>query len=185
VQPITVIFTLPEDDLPPILKQLQANATLSATAFDRAGTERLALGTLTTLDNQIDTTTGTFKLRAQFANDDFKLFPNQFVNVRLLVDVLHDATVVPSAAIQRGAPGTFVYLINQDNSVSVRKVVLGPGEAERVSISSGLAPGDRVVIDGADKLRDGAKIRLRDPNAPAQTGPTPAGRPRGRAPGAQ
>jgi membrane fusion protein, multidrug efflux system len=185
LQPITVIFTLPEDDLPPILKRLQANATLSATAFDRSGTDRLAAGALMTLDNQIDTTTGTFKLRAQFANDDAKLFPNQFVNVRLLVDVLHDATVVPSASIQRGAPGTFVYFINQDGTVSVRKVVLGPADGERVSISSGLSPGDRVVIDGADKLRDGAKIQLRDTNAAAPSTPEPAARRRGRAPGAQ
>jgi membrane fusion protein, multidrug efflux system len=167
LQPITVIFTLPEDDLPQIQKRLQANATLTTTAFDRAGNDKLGLGTLMTLDNQIDPTTGTFKLRAQFPNDDFALFPNQFVNIRLLVDVLHDALVVPSAAIQRGAPGTFVYLVNANHTVSVRKVELGPGEAERVSVTSGLSPGDQVVIDGADKLRDGATIVLRGETPPA------------------
>jgi len=177
LQPISAIFTMPEDNLPPIQKRLQANATLAATAFDRTGNTMLAAGTLTTLDNQIDTTTGTVKLRAQFANDDFALFPNQFVNIRLLVDVLRDATVAPVAAIQRGAPGTFVYLINPDGaSVSVRKVALGPGDATRVSITSGLSPGDRVVIDGADKLREGAKILLReqagDAGTPATTPPS-------------
>jgi membrane fusion protein, multidrug efflux system len=167
LQPIT----LPEDDLPQIQKRLAANATLTATAFDRAGNSQLGLGTLMTLDNQIDPTTGTFKLRAQFPNDDFALFPNQFVNIRLLVDVLHDALIVPGAAIQRGAPGTFVYLVNPNHTVSVRKVELGPGDAERVSITSGLSPGDQVVIDGADKLRDGATIVLRGETPPATGAP--------------
>jgi multidrug efflux system membrane fusion protein len=158
-----------------------------------------------TVDKQIDTTTGTVKLRAQFANDDLNLFPNQFVNVRLLVDVLHNATIVPGAAIQRGAPGTFVYLINPDDTVSVRKIVLGPGDSERISVSSGLSPGDRVVIDGADKLREGAKIRVRSesgtsassaapsaappgspaPGTPAPGTPAPGGRQRNRSPGGQ
>jgi membrane fusion protein, multidrug efflux system len=187
LQPISVIFTMPEDNLPEVLQRLKANATLEATAFDRAGNNRLAVGTLTTLDNQIDTTTGQVKLRAQFSNDDFSLFPNQFVNVRLLVDTLRNATVVSGAAIQRGAPGTFVYLINPDNTVSVRKVVLGPGSSDRVSVRSGLSPGDRVVVDGADKLRDGAKIVLRgeegiaNPATPTQA--PPAGRQRNRSPG--
>jgi multidrug efflux system membrane fusion protein len=171
IQPITVIFTLPEDDLPQIQKRLQANATLTVTAFDRAGNATLGLGTLMTLDNQIDTTTGTFKLRAQFPNDDFALFPNQFVNIRLLVDTVHDALVAPAAAIQRGAPGTFVYLVNPNHTVSVRKIDLGPSDAERVSVTSGLSPGDQVVIDGADKLRDGANVVVRGDNAPAGSAP--------------
>jgi membrane fusion protein, multidrug efflux system len=179
LQPITVIFTLPEDDLPQILKRVNAHATLETTAFDRAATAKLATGALMTLDNQIDTTTGTFKLRAQFPNDDFALFPNQFVNIRLLVDTVRDATVVSGAAIQRGAPGTFVYLINQDDTVSVRKVTLGPGDSDHVSITSGLSVGDQVVIDGADKLRDGAKIRMRGPDSAAPTAPA-TGRQRGR-----
>jgi multidrug efflux system membrane fusion protein len=181
LQPITVIFTLPEDNLPQIMARLRANATLPVTAFDRSASVQLAVGALATLDNQIDTTTGTVKLRAQFANDDESLFPNQFVNIKLQVDVVHDATLVPTAAIQRGAPGTFVYLVNQDDTVSVRPVALGPNDADRTSISSGLAAGDRVVIDGADKLRDGAKISLRGPDSSAQPpGAAPADRQRSR-----
>jgi membrane fusion protein, multidrug efflux system len=176
LQPISVIFTMPEDNLPQVLERLKAKATLEASAFDRTFNNRLAVGTLTTLDNQIDTSTGQVKLRAQFPNDDLALFPNQFVNVRLLVDTLHDTTVVPGAAIQRGAPGTFVYIINKaDNTVSVRPVVLGPGSSDRVSVRSGLSPGDRVVIDGADKLREGAKIVLRgEEGGPTSATPAPA-----------
>lgn len=164
LHPITVIFTLPEDNLPAINKRLRAGAALETTAFDRANSNKLATGKLMTIDNQIDTTTGTFKLRAQFDNDDETLYPNQFVNTQLLVDVLHDQTVVPTAAIQRGAPGTFVYLVAPDSTVSVRPVKLGPTEGQRVAIESGLAPGDVVVTDGADRLRDGAKVVL--PGAP-------------------
>src|SRR5579862_1817591 len=156
LHPISVIFTLPEDDLPSILKRLGAGATLTVTAYDRSQSEKLADGVLNTLDNQIDTTTGTVKLRAQFDNKDESLFPNQFVNVRLLVDVLKGAVVIPTAAIQRGAPGTFVYLIGADNKVSVRTIVLGPVDGERAAVQSGLQVGDRVVIDGADKLREGS-----------------------------
>ncbi|MBO0755077.1 MAG: MdtA/MuxA family multidrug efflux RND transporter periplasmic adaptor subunit [Bradyrhizobiaceae bacterium] len=189
LQPISVIFTMPEDNLPQVLERLKANATLEASAFDRTFNNRLAVGTLTTLDNQIDTSTGQVKLRAQFTNDDLALFPNQFVNVRLLVDTLHDATLVPGAAIQRGAQGTFVYIVNSsDNTVSVRPVVLGPGSSERVSVRSGLSPGDRVVIDGADKLREGAKIALRREEGGATSAtpaPAPAGRQRNRSSGRQ
>ena len=164
LQPISVIFTVAEDNLPQIVKRLRAEATLPATAFDRSGATKLAAGELRTLDNQIDTSTGTLKLRAQFANEDEILFPNQFVNVQLLVDVLRDATIVPTSAIQRGAPGTFVYLVGADNSVSVKPVTLGPTSGDRVAVQSGLSAGDRVVIDGADKLRNGARIALRDPS---------------------
>ncbi|HYM29826.1 MAG TPA: MdtA/MuxA family multidrug efflux RND transporter periplasmic adaptor subunit [Candidatus Cybelea sp.] len=166
VQPISVIFTIAEDEVPAVMKRLNANASLPVTAFNRAGTTQLAVGKLETLDNQIDTTTGTVKLRATFDNKDQVLFPNQFVNVQLQVDVLHDATVVPTAAIQRGAPGTFVYLVNADDTVAVRTVKLGPTESERVAIRSGLTPGDRVVVDGADKLKDGAKITSRAAASP-------------------
>ncbi|SRR6266566_2783635 len=162
LQPISVIFTVAEDNLPAIVKRLRAGATLPVTAFDRSGAKRLAAGTLKTLDNQIDTTTGTLKLRAEFANDDDSLFPNQFVNVQLLIDTLRDATVVPTSAIQRGAPGTFVYLLNADSTVAVRPVTLGPASAERVAIQAGLAPGDRVVVDGADRLRNGARVAVRN-----------------------
>jgi multidrug efflux system membrane fusion protein len=161
-QPITVIFPVAEDELPRITKRLKAVNTLPLTAFDRSGAAKLATGELKTVDNQIDTTTGTVKLRAEFANDDEALYPNQFVNVRLLVDTLKGATVVPTAAIQRGAPGTFVYLLNGDQTVTVKPVKLGPASGDRVAVEQGLSPGDRVVIDGADKLRNGAKVAPRD-----------------------
>src|SRR5262249_47947690 len=168
LQPISVMFTTAEDNLPAILKRVQSGATLPVTAYDRSGKTKLTTGTLLTFDNQIDTTTGTVKLRAQFDNTDNALFPNQFVNVELLVDVLHATPVVPSSAIQRGAPGTFVYLVDTDkNTVAVRKVELGPVNGDRVAVKSGLQPGDQVVVDGADKLRDGASITRRDPNADA------------------
>jgi membrane fusion protein, multidrug efflux system len=175
LQPISVIFTVPEDNLPQITKRIRAGATLPVTAFDRSGAAKLASGTLKTLDNQIDTTTGTLKLRAEFANEDDGLFPNQFVNVQLLIDTLHDATVVPTSAIQRGAPGTFVYLVNPDNTVTVKPVTLGPASAERVAIQSGLSPGDRVVVDGADKLRNGARVAPRNPDGDAAAARSPAG----------
>jgi multidrug efflux system membrane fusion protein len=168
--PISVVFTTAEDNLPPILKRVQGGATLPVTAYDRSGTTKLATGQLLTFDNQIDTTTGTVKLRAQFGNEDSALFPNQFVNVQLLVDVLRDTAVVPTSAIQRGAPGTFVYVVNADSTVAVRKIELGPVDGDRVAVKSGLKAGDQVVVDGADKLRDGIKITLRGPddgNAPA------------------
>jgi membrane fusion protein, multidrug efflux system len=174
-QPITVIFPVAEDNLPQIVKRLNAAKTLPVTAFDRSGATKLATGTLKTLDNQIDTTTGTLKLRAEFANEDDGLFPNQFVNVELLIDTLHDATVVPTSAIQRGAPGTFVYLVSADNTVAVRPVTLGPASAERVAIQAGLAPGDRIVVDGADKLRSGARVVVRNAEGGAGGGRGPGG----------
>jgi multidrug efflux system membrane fusion protein len=162
IQPISVIFTVPEDNVPAILKRFHGGTELPVTVFDRSGTNQLGAGVLTTLDNQIDQTTGTVKLRAQFPNTDESLFPNQFVNVRLLVDMIHDAVVMPSSAVQRGAPGTFVYLVNPNNTVSVRPVELGPVDGERVVVRKGLALNDRVVVDGADKLRDGIGINIRD-----------------------
>lgn len=161
LQPISVLFTLPEDNLQAISKQIQDGATLPATAYDRSGTNKIADGVLQTFDSQIDPTTGTIKLRAQFPNEPRTLYPNQFVNIRLLVDTHKNVTVMPTAGIQRGVPGTFVYLINSDSTVSVRKVALGVTDGERVEVHSGLAPDDRIVIDGADKLRDGAKINVR------------------------
>jgi multidrug efflux system membrane fusion protein len=161
LQPISVLFTLPEDNLQAISKRIQVGATLPATAYDRSGVNKITDGVLQTFDSQIDPTTGTIKLRAQFPNDTRALYPNQFVNVRLLVDTHSDVTVMPTAGIQRGVPGTFVYLVNSDSTVSVRKVVLGVTDGERVEVLSGLAPGDRIVVDGADKLRDGAKIAVR------------------------
>jgi multidrug efflux system membrane fusion protein len=182
VQPISVLFTVPEDELPAIAQRMQQGATLPTTAFDRAGNKKLADGQLETFDSQIDPSTGTIKLRAGFANETRVLYPNQFVNVVLLVDEHKDVAIAPIAAIQRGLPGTFVYLVNPDSTVSVRKVTPGVTNGERVEILSGLNPGDRVVVDGADKLRDGASINLRQ-DGQAQTPPqasTPA--PAGTAP---
>jgi membrane fusion protein, multidrug efflux system len=158
LQPITVVFTLPEDQIPQLLKQLHAGATLPVTAYDRTVTQQLATGALQSVDSQIDTTTGTIKLKAIFPNTDESLFPQQFVNVVLLLDTLHGATLIPQAAIQRGAPGTYVYLVNADQTVNVRTVTLGPGDATNIAITQGLQPGDTVVVDGADKLKDGAKV---------------------------
>jgi multidrug efflux system membrane fusion protein len=161
LQPMSVVFTVPEDSVPVIMKRLRTKATLQTEAYDRSNSVKLSTGKLSTLDNQIDTSTGTLKLRALFDNTDESLFPNQFVNIRLLVDTLHDVIVIPTAAIQRGAKGTYVYLVNADNStVSMRPVTLGPTSGDNVAVDSGLAAGDRAVIDGADKLRDGAKIML-------------------------
>jgi multidrug efflux system membrane fusion protein len=168
LSPISVIFTTAEDNLPAIFARLKAGATLQTTAFDRSGSTKLAVGTVSSLDNQIDTTTGTLKLRAQFDNNDGALFPNQFVNISLLVDVLHNTPIIPTAAVQRGAPGTFVYLLDpQKSTVSVQKIVLGPTDGDRVSVKTGLKPGDQVVIDGADKLKDGIQVSLRGPGSNA------------------
>ena len=160
LDPISVIFTLPEDDVPAIQAQLAAGATLQVVATDRANTVQLATGTLETLDNQIDTTTGTVRLRALFANPDLKLFPNQFVNVKLIVSTVHNAVTVPNAALQTGAPGNFVYFVQPDSTVAIRTIKLGVADAARTQVLSGLAVGDRVVIDGADRLRDGAKVTV-------------------------
>src|SRR5215475_10908199 len=171
LQPISVLFTLPEDNLQAISKRLQAGAQLPVTALDRSGANKLAEGTLTTFDSQIDPTTGTIKLRAQFANDARTLYPNQFVNIRLLLDTHKDVVTMSTAAIQRGVPGTFVYLIKDDSTVTVRPVKLGVTEGDRVEVLSGLEPGERVVIDGADKLREGAKVIVRsEAGADSQAG---------------
>jgi membrane fusion protein, multidrug efflux system len=181
LKPITVVFSLPEDQIPPLLQQLHAGNTLPVTAFDRTNTTRLASGTLQSIDSQIDATTGTLKMKASFANEEEGLFPQQFVNVVLLLNTLHGATLVPQAAVQRGAPGTYVYVVNQ-STVSVRKVTLGPGNASDIAIQEGLKPGESVVIDGADKLKEGAKVLVRE--APSTSAaPAPPPRPAGQGSG--
>ncbi|HTV89151.1 MAG TPA: MdtA/MuxA family multidrug efflux RND transporter periplasmic adaptor subunit [Stellaceae bacterium] len=160
LQPISVIFTLPEDSLPEVLRRLHAGATLTAVAYDRTGATKLDTGTLETVDNQIDPTTGTVKLRAVFNNPDMILFPNQFVNVKLLVNTLHKADLVPVAAIQRGEPGTFVYVVKPNQTVAAQPVALGPGNAQEMVVTKGVQPGELVVTDGADRLKDGAKVRI-------------------------
>jgi membrane fusion protein, multidrug efflux system len=181
LQPISVLFPVPEDNLQAIAKRVQAGAVLPANAYSRDGITKIADGTLLASDSQIDPTTGTIKLRAQYANETKLLYPNQFVNVRLLLDTHKNVTTMPTAGVQRGVPGTFVYLVNADNTVSVRKVILGATDGDRVEVTSGLVPGDRVVIDGADKLRDGAKINVRAETsaagAPPAAGTPPAGTP--------
>ena len=155
------MFSTPEDNLPRITRRLNSGATLPVTVLDRSNVNKLATGTLTTFDNQIDTTTGTFKLRATFANPDNALFPSQFVNVRLLVDTVTGAVVVPNAAVQLGAMGSFVYVVKDDSTVEMRNVVVGPSEGDAVAIDKGLAPGEVVVIEGVDKLQRGMKVAAR------------------------
>jgi membrane fusion protein, multidrug efflux system len=175
IQPISVLFTVPEDNLQAIAKRIQDGAVLPATAYDRSGINKIDEGTLQTFDSQIDPATGTIKLRAQFPNPTKSLYPNQFVNIRLLLDTHKDVTTMSTAAIQRGVPGTFVYLVNADSTVSVRPVKLGATEGDRVEVLSGLAQGDRVVIDGADKLREGVKVIVRgEPDAGRPPGAAPA-----------
>ncbi len=172
LQPISVIFTLPEDDLPAIMARLGAGATLPVTVMDRDNVQQLGTGTLSAVDTQIDTTTGTVKLRALFPNENNALFPSQFVNASLLVDTHKQVVTVPNAALQTGSIGSFVYVVNSDNTVSVRKVTLGAATADVTEIVKGLRPGDRVVIDGADRLRDGATVTVPGPQ-PAE-GAAPA-----------
>ncbi|MGO8923083.1 MAG: MdtA/MuxA family multidrug efflux RND transporter periplasmic adaptor subunit [Xanthobacteraceae bacterium] len=177
LQPISVVFTLPEDDLPEITPQFTAGSPLIVTAYDRANLRQLAVGKVSAIDNQIDTTTGTVKVRAQFDNENNALFPNQFVNVRLLVKTLQNAVTVPTSAIQRGAPGTYVYVINADNTVSVRQVSTGAVDGNVTAINSGLSAGERVVTDGTDRLRDGAKITVAGEGGQGGQAGTPGGAP--------
>lgn len=160
LHPISVVFSLPEDDLPQIQARLRAGASLPVIAFDRSGATQIATGTLSTLDNQIDPTTGTVKLRAGFDNPDETLFPNQFVNARLLVETQQTVVTVPVAAVQHGAPGAFVYLIGAGDTVAVRPIKTGASDGGMVAVTDGLQPGDRVVVDGTDRLRDGAHVTV-------------------------
>jgi multidrug efflux system membrane fusion protein len=174
LQPMSVLFTVPEDSLSDILQRLRAGQKLAVDAYDRSLTNKIASGTLSNADNEIDTTTGTLKLRATFDNSKFELFPSQFVNVRLLLDTLHNAIVVPGAAMQQGASGSYVYVVKPDSTVSMRAVTPGPTSGDLVSVSKGLQPGERVVVDGADQLRDGAHVVI--PGAgPAAGGAAPGG----------
>ncbi len=164
LQPIAVIFPLPEDNLPQVLERLKNGARLQVEAFDREMKEKLADGYLLTVDNQIDPNTGTVKFKAVFPNDRNELFPNQFVNARLLVEVRHDAVIVPAAAIQRGPQGTFVYIVKADRTVGMRPVTSGITEGGETSVTAGLSPGEPVVVEGAEKLREGSKVELKGDN---------------------
>ena len=161
VQPITLVFTLPEDNLPAVLARMKGKEQLTVAAFDREQKKLLATGTLQSIDNQIDPTTGTVKLKAVFANADGALFPNQFVNARILVDTLRNVTLVPNAAIQRSPQSTFVYTVNRDNTVAAKNVEVKLTQGEQTAIARGLDAGETVVIDGVDKLQPGMKVVAR------------------------
>ena len=168
LQPIAVIFPIPEDSLPEVLARLRAGEHLPVEAYDREMRQKLAVGSLLTADNQIDPTTGTVRLKATFPNEKNELFPNQFVNARLLVDVRREAIVVPASAIQRGPQGTFVYVVKADQTATLRPVDVNEIQGGDASIKTGLSPGELVVVDGQDRLREGTKVDLR----PQSGGPT-------------
>src|SRR3984957_10985145 len=178
LQPITVIFPLPEDNVPALMRRLNEGGQLTLEAYDRTNSAMLAQGKLLTVDNQIDVTTGTVKLRAQFENADSVLFPNQFVNIQLLQELLHDQIIIPNAAVRRGAPNgvvsTFVYVVDSDRTVKVRPVTLGVVDGERVAVTKGLSVGEVVVTEGGDRLRDGAQVVLPTPKGPAAAAQPPA-----------
>jgi multidrug efflux system membrane fusion protein len=168
LQPITVIFTIAEDHLPPVYQKLNAGEQLVVDAYDRAVQTKLATGSLLTSDNQIDPTTGTVKLKAIFPNADNALFPNQFVNARLQLETKRGVTLVPDAAIQRTSQKTFVYVVQPDQTVTVRQVTVGTTEGNEASIDTGLAPGDIVVVNGVDKLQDGSKVDVQTSSTDVQ-----------------
>jgi multidrug efflux system membrane fusion protein len=182
VQPIYVLFPIPQDRLPLVRQRLGGGARMPVDAYDSDGHTSLGSGTLLTIDNQIDPTTGTVKLKAEFPNRDAVLFPNQFINVRLHLDQIDHALTIPSAAVQRGAPGLYVYVVKADNTVQIRPLKLGPTEGDRVQVLDGLAANERVVVDGVDKLRDGAAVDVIEPAARG-TGADPS-RPSGQPGGA-
>jgi len=176
LQPVTVVFSVPQDNLPAIMKRLRAGEVLPVSAYSQDGKVLLAKGTLLAVDNQIDTTTGTVKIKAKFDNKNNELFPNQFVNAVMKVDTLSGVTVMAIAAIQRGSIGTFAYVVKEDKSVNVRPLQLGPTEGENVAVLNGLASGEFVVVVGGDKLREGTKVEIVTNEAagtPAQGRKTP------------
>lgn len=172
MQPVTVVFSIPEDSLPGLQARMKGGKKITVEAWDREGKRKIATGYLFTVDNQIDPTTGTVKLKAIFENSGNELYPNQFVNARLLMDVVRGAVVVPAAAIQRSTRGIFVYAVKPDKTAAMRPVSLGPAQGDDQSIREGVAPGELVVVDGADRLRDGAKVELQ---APGGNGPPKGG----------
>lgn len=176
LQPIAAIFPIPQDNLQAVMKRTRGAQRIPVEAWDREQKTKLASGTLITVDNQIDPQTGTVRLKAEFPNRDMELFPNQFVNVRMLVDTLKDALVVPQAAVQRGSRGVFVFVVGADGTVSLRNVEVGPTEGQVVAVTGGIAAGDRVVIEGTDRLRDGARVEVAGEGRP-RGGPPGAGAP--------
>lgn len=175
VQPIAVLFPLPEDSLPQVLRKMKGGR-LAVEAFDREMKLKLASGELTTMDNQIDPATGTVKLKAVFANRDNELFPNQFVNARLLVDVKKDAIIIPSAAIQKNPQGAFVFVLNPDKTVSMRTVKTGISQGGETSVVEGLKVGEQVVVEGAERLREGSKVEVKEQGQTGNEGGKRGGR---------
>lgn len=178
MQPASVLFTVPESDLPAVIDAVRADSSLAVAAWDREERQVLAEGTLSSLDNRIDTSTGTLRLRATFANEDERLFPNQFVNVQMRVRSVN-AVVIPNAAIQYGANGSYVFLVDAENVVSLREIVPGAADGERIAVTDGLAAGDRVVLEGLDRLREGSTVEIvadadADPDAASEPVATPA-----------
>lgn len=174
LQPITVLFSIPQNNVQQVMQSFATGDPMVVEAYAQDGRTKLAEGELVTVDNQIDPTTGTVKLRAEFENDDEMLFPNQFVNVQLVSSHLPGATVVTTAAVQRGTVGTYVYVVSAAKTVSVRQVETGPTERGVIAITKGLKPGEMVVVDGVDKLRDGATVELTEPaGAPGAPGQHP------------
>ncbi|HKU54702.1 MAG TPA: efflux RND transporter periplasmic adaptor subunit [Rhizomicrobium sp.] len=160
LQPMSVLFTIPEDSVHKVLDRVNGGATLPVDAYDRSQTAKITSGNLSAVDTVVDPTTGSVKLRALFDNQDSKLFPAQFVNIRLLIETLHNQTVVPAAAIQRGADGSFVFVVTPEKTVNQRNVTTGVQDGNNIQILSGIKPGDTVVVDGADRLRDGADVEI-------------------------
>jgi multidrug efflux system membrane fusion protein len=180
LQPIAVIFALPQDQLSQVMSKVHGNgASLTVEAFDRDDTTKIATGKLLTIDNQIDTTTGTYKLKAVFNNERSELFPNQFVNIHLLVDTKRNVTIIPTPAIQRGPQGTYVYVLQPDNTVKIAPVQVALSESNQVGISSGINPGDTVVTDGTDKLQEGSKVEAHAAGEGGRSAPGTAGQSNG------
>ena len=175
LKPTTVEFAVPEDSVPQVIERVHAGAELQVTAFDRANVTQLAVGQLAAVDTQVNNTTGTVMLRANFDNADEKLFPSQFVNVVMLLDTLKGVVRVPARAVQRGAPGSYVYLVDAQNTVAVHPIKLGEQDGDFFAVVAGLSPGDVVVTDGADRLRDGAKVSIPNPSATPATPAAPNG----------
>ena len=180
VDPMGVLFTIPQDTLPRVLARLRAGEKPPVEAWDREQKEVLARGQLITTDNQIDVATGTVRLKAEFPNTQGKLFPNQFVNVRMVVDTRKDVVAIPSAAIQRGAQGTIVYVVKDDNTVTIRPIVTGPSEGLLTAVESGLQPGERVITDGVDRIREGSRVEVTQPGAGQRPGGEGGGRGEGK-----
>ena len=185
IDPINVNFTVPEDNLAQITSRLKSGATLQVAVFDRSNTTQLAVGQLASMDNLIDVTTGTVRIKSVFDNKDGKLFPNQFVNVRLQVDTVKGATVLPPSAIQHGAPGTYVLLVKEDDTVTIRTVKTGISNATMTQITEGVKPGDQVVVDGIDRVREGTEVYVPNPPIdPTASTRAAAGEPTATPPGA-